>query len=303
MTCVACGASAARPLYEVRGFSIVQCTCGLARTALPEGFDPAAIYSEAYFQGGMHDGYADYASSAEDLRREFRVVVGELARHIGGRGGRGGGDGGGGRDGRDARLIEIGSAYGFFLDVAREQFTVCGVEISDAARAAAVARGHDVVRELTPAFVDARGPFDAAVMLDVVEHMQDPGAAFAELHRAMRPGARLVLTTGDFGSAIARVMGKRWRLMTPPQHLWFFSPATIRALLARHGFRVEAIDHPWKRVPLALMAYQAARYLGGQALVRNLPIRGALPVNLFDAMRVTAVRAGRAARAVRAGRE
>lgn len=275
MTCIACGSAAARALYEVRGFSIMQCACGLARTALPAHFDPASIYSEAYFQGGQHDGYADYASSAGDLHREFRGLVAELDRRTGGRG---------------SRLIEIGSAYGFFLDVARERFTAFGIEISDAARAAALARGHDVARELTPEALASRGPFDAAVMLDVVEHMQDPGAAFAQLHGAMRPGAPLVLTTGDFGSAVARVMGKRWRLMTPPQHLWFFSPSTIGALLAHHGFHVESIDHPWKRVPLALMAYQAARYVGGQALVKRLPIRGTLPVNLFDAMRVTAIR-------------
>jgi SAM-dependent methyltransferase len=274
VTCVACGGEAARSLYEVRGFPIVQCTCGLARTTLPAGFDPGSIYSEAYFQGGMHDGYADYASSAGDLRREFRGLVAALA----------------GRTGDGARLIEIGSAYGFFLDVARERFTACGIEISDAARAAAIARGHDVARDLTAGFLAARGPFDAAVMLDVVEHLPDPGDVLARLHAAMRPGAPLVVTTGDFGSAIARAMGKRWRLMTPPQHLWFFSPATIRLLLARHGFHVEAIDHPWKRVPLALVAFQAARYLGGQALVKRLPIRGAIPVNLFDAMRVTAVR-------------
>ena len=64
MTCAACGRDTARALYDVNGFAIVQCPCGLARTVLPEGFDPAAIYSEAYFQGGRHDGYADYASSA-----------------------------------------------------------------------------------------------------------------------------------------------------------------------------------------------------------------------------------------------
>ncbi|HEU4729858.1 MAG TPA: class I SAM-dependent methyltransferase, partial [Kofleriaceae bacterium] len=208
MTCVACGGQAAQPLYEVRGFSILRCACGLARTALPAGFDPASIYGAAYFQGGVHDGYADYAGSAGDLRREFRGVVDELAR----------------RTGPGARLIEIGSAYGFFLDVARERFTALGVEISDVARAAAIARGHEVARELTADLVARRGPFHAAVMLDVIEHMQDPGQALATLAAGMRPGARLVLTTGDFGSAIARAMGKRWRLMTPPQHLWFFSP-------------------------------------------------------------------------------
>jgi len=78
--------------------------------------------------------------------------------------------------------------------------------------------------------------------------------------------------------------------MTPPQHLWFFSPATLGALLARHGFRVEVVTHPWKHVPLKLIAFQAARYVGQSALVNKLPIRGGIPVNLFDAMRVVAVR-------------
>lgn len=273
-TCAACGDRFARSLYQVNGFEIVACRCGLARTVLPPGFDPSTIYTEAYFQGGQHDGYADYASSASDLRREFRGLVAQLAARTGG-----------------GALIEIGAAYGFFLDEAAAKFTACGVEISDAARSACQARGHHVARELTDE-LRARGPFDAAVMLDVIEHMADPGDALARLRDALRPGAPLVLTTGDFGSPLARAMGKRWRLMTPPQHLWFFSPATLGALLARHGFAVERVEHPWKRVPLALIAYQAARYAGPaiQDRLRRLPIRGGIPINLFDAMRVTAVR-------------
>jgi Zn ribbon nucleic-acid-binding protein len=48
MKCAACGAEAARALYEVRGFSIVRCTgCGLARTELPDGFDPDTISTDA----------------------------------------------------------------------------------------------------------------------------------------------------------------------------------------------------------------------------------------------------------------
>jgi SAM-dependent methyltransferase len=269
--CAACGATEARRLWEVNGFPVVQCACGLARTELPAGFDPATIYSEAYFQGGQHDGYADYEGSADDLRREFRRTLDALPA-------------------RGGSLIEIGAAYGYFLDEARAQFEdVCGVEISDAARAAAVDRGHVVERELTPALF-ARAPFDAAAMLDVIEHLDDPGGVLAQLRELMRPGAPLVITTGDFGSPLARAMGRRWRLMTPPQHLWFFSPRTLGALLERHGFRVASVAHPWKWVPIELVAYQASRYLGGQALVRRLAPRGRVPVNLFDAMRVVATR-------------
>ena len=271
--CVVCDQQAARPLYRVNGFDIVECSCGLARTLLPSDFDPASIYTEAYFHGGHRDGYADYEGSGDELRHEFRRILGALQQHVSG-----------------GNLIELGCAFGFFLDEAREAFTTVGVEISDHAREMCTRRGLDVVRELTPELLASRGPFDAAVMLDVLEHLQDPGDVLAQLHGSMRPGAQLLLTTGDYGSLLARAMGKRWRLMTPPQHLWFFSPKTVTALLERHGFRVHTVEHPWKLVPLALVAYQATRYLGGQALIRRFVPRGRLPINLFDAMRVIAER-------------
>src|SRR5207248_6707771 len=75
MTCTACGRSTARPLYAVAGFTIARCECGLARTELPPGFDPAAIYTESYFQGGQHDGYADYTGSERELRYDFRRTL------------------------------------------------------------------------------------------------------------------------------------------------------------------------------------------------------------------------------------
>jgi hypothetical protein len=272
-SCVACGLHEAKPIYTVNGFDVVECTCGLARTLLPPGFDPASIYTEAYFQGGHRDGYADYEGSGEELRHEFRRILDALRKHV-----------------SSGKLIEIGCALGFFLEEARASFTTCGVEISDHARAVCKSKGLDVEREVTPELLASHGPFDAAVMLDVLEHMQDPGETLDALHAKMRPGAQLLVTTGDYGSLLARAMGKRWRLMTPPQHLWFFSPATVTALLARHGFRVHTVEHPWKLVPLALVAYQATRYVGGQELIRRFVPRGRIPINLFDAMRVFAER-------------
>jgi SAM-dependent methyltransferase len=271
--CIACGSepTQSRKLYDVSGFEIVQCGCGLARTVLPDSFDPASIYTQAYYKGGQRDGYADYEKSGDELRHEFRRLLESL-------------------DVAQGNLVEFGCAYGFLLEEARDRFATCGVELSDHARAVCLAKGLDVVREVTPEFCRTRGPFDVAVMLDVLEHMQDPGAALDTLHAAMRPGAQLVVATGDFGSLLARVMGRYWRLMTPPQHLWFFSPATVTTFLERHGFRVQHVTHPWKQVPLALIAYQATRYLGGQALVRRLLPNGSVPVNLFDAMRVIAIR-------------
>ena len=94
-----------------------------------------------------------------------------------------------------------------------------------------------------------------------------------------------MLTTGDFGSPVARLMGPAWRLMTPPQHLWFFTKAGIAKLARRSGLRVERIDHPWKTVPLSLVMFQAARFARLRPAAPRVAGRIGLPINLFDAMR------------------
>ena len=71
-----------------------------------------------------------------------------------------------------------------------------------------------------------------------------------------------MITTGDFGALSARLAGARWRLMTPPQHLWFFSQESMRRMASSLGFKVEHLDHPWKMVPLSLISFQLARMSG-----------------------------------------
>ena len=274
--CVACSTLAApEHLYTVGGFRIQRCpSCGLGRTVISGSFDPKAIYTEAYFQGGHSDGYADYKGSQEYLAAEFRHILRDMA--IAGA--------------TQGKLLEIGCAYGFFLDEARASFEVCGVELAPEAVSSCRNRGLDVVRQTDPSFLAERGPFDVAVMLDVIEHLEDPEDILRDLHKHMRPGGILVITTGDFGSIAARAMARRWRLMTPPQHLWYFTTDAMAKVLERTGFRVTGITHPSKRVPLSLIAFQLARYFGVQHWVRGRKIEGSISINLHDAMRVFAER-------------
>jgi hypothetical protein len=95
-----------------------------------------------------------------------------------------------------------------------------------------------------------------------------------------------VITTGDFGSTAARLAGARWRLMTPPQHLWFFTQESIRRLSTGLGLAVEHVDRPWKTVPVSLIVFQLRRMLGLQSEAVTTASRIGVPVNLFDAMRV-----------------
>lgn len=273
--CVACDAPPpAAPRFHKWGFPIDVCPrCGVGCTRVPAGFDPTRIYDRGYFTGGHRDGYADYPASERVLRREFRRTLSTLEKHV-----------------RGGRLLEVGCAYGFFLDEARRDFEVEGLELAPDAVDACRARGLDVRSEpIGDGALEGRAPYDAAVMLDVVEHLADPAAALAALHRALAPGGHLLLTTGDFGAPLARALGKSWRLLTPPQHLFFFTRDGLARLLAKSGFEIVAFDHPWKLVPLGLALFQLTRPLGVD-LTRGFGSGVALPVNLFDAMQIVARR-------------
>ena len=94
------------------------------------------------------------------------------------------------------------------------------------------------------------------------------------------------MTTGDFSSLTARLAGSSWRLMTPPQHLWFFTPESVRRMAASFNMAVESCDYPWKIVPLSLIQFQFRRLLGLRPVDRTWASRIGFPVNLFDAMRI-----------------
>ena len=273
--CPACGVETAHNVaLRKRQYDILRCCeCGLGVTKLPPGFDPDALYDEAYFQGGVSDGYGDYLASESVLRKEFRRVLDHVGR-IRKPGG---------------RLLELGSAYGFFLAEAAAEYTSVGVDVSGPALEFCRGRGLTAYHPSDLTWQD-HAPFDVIAMLDCIEHLGDPEAVLNSVRNVTRTGSLIVLTTGDWNSLYARVARSHWRLMTPPQHLYYYSAHTLQRMLSRFGFRVIEASHPWKIVPVGLMAYQLASRLGFELpRVRALNTVG-FPVNLFDALRVVAVR-------------
>jgi SAM-dependent methyltransferase len=271
LLCPSCARSTAqRFLYRKNGCDILRCEeCGIGR-AEAGGFDPTAYYTDGYFSGAHADGYVDYGGAEPVLRREFARAVDFLRRY---------------RDG--GKLLEIGCAYGFFLQEAKRHFGVAGIEVAEGAVAHCRRAGLDVSQGVAePQTLDRVGCLDAIVMLDVIEHLPDPRGTLALCVQQLNPGGVIMLTTGDFGSGIARLAGEKWRLMTPPQHLWFFTQESMRRLAASLGLEVAAYDHPWKIVPLSLIVFQCQRMLGLSPTRQPKGSGIGIPVNLFDAMRV-----------------
>lgn len=215
--CLVCGHSAFEPHLDI----LLRCAdCGFVTARLDAPVDARSLYEGDYFTG---EEYLDYAADEAFFRRNFqRRLAGILRRRQGG------------------RLLEIGAAYGFFLDLARAHFDVLGFEVNPAAVRHAREVLHLDVRandflQLAPGAIE---PVDVAVLWDVIEHLERPDLFLDRIAEVSRSGALLYITTGDIGSRLARWRGHRWRLIHPPSHLHYFDRATISRLLEKHGYRV-----------------------------------------------------------------
>jgi arsenite methyltransferase len=105
------------------------------------------------------------------------------------------------------RILDIGCGPGFYVAELLEEVgphgSVVGLDQSPQMLAIAVRRCQAHVNvafreaEATSLLVDAAA-FDAAVCVQVLEYVSDVARALAEMHRALRPGGRLVLWDIDW---------------------------------------------------------------------------------------------------------
>ena len=256
--------------FKVNGCEIWQCEhCGLGR-AETATFNPNDYYTVDYFSGRQRDGYSDYLGAEPVLRREFAHSVDFVRRFT-----------------RSGRLLDLGCAYGFFLKEARSHFETFGIELAEHAAASCREAGLNVLSGVAnETNMEQIGEVDVITMFDVIEHLPQPREVLARCYRYLKPGGVIVITTGDFASIVARWAGAKWRLMTPPQHLWYFTKESLRRTSSQFSLSMEHFDHPAKRVPLSLIVFQLQRMLGMRGSPFPVANRIGISVNLFDAMRV-----------------
>jgi hypothetical protein len=137
-------------------------------------------------------------------------------------------------------------------------------------------RGTDAGSERPPA--DLRG-VDVVLLLDELSRRADPEGYAAALRAAAGPGLKLVLSTGNLGFLVPRLMllaghfNPTRRGILDVRHRRLFTLASLRRLLREGGFRVERISGVPAPLPLAVANPSWSRRLLAvqQALIRLAP--------------------------------
>ena len=205
--------------YARRGrWSYLQCpTCGLVLLhPVPDEELLRTYYNDAY--------QVDFDSYFKGVRRRSKTILEELSKHFPNRG----------------RLLEVGCSYGGFLaEARRDGWDVTGIELSETA--ASYAREQLGLRVLSGSVHDhlqkLAEPYQAVALFHVIEHVPNPVQLLEMCRRLIKPKGLLVLKTPNVASFIARLTGASWHWVSPPAHLYLYSPNTLSLLLEKSGYQ------------------------------------------------------------------
>jgi SAM-dependent methyltransferase len=242
--CPACGQHHLRPLYAQAALPLKICDCGLVSLhPQPTEEELRALYSADYYASWGIAG--DEPNSTRLMKRAtFASRLAVLPPGV-----------------KPGKVLDVGCATGAFLDVARDAgWDVYGVELSSFSSGIAQQTfGERVFCGMLHQAGYATESFDLVTLSDLLEHVSDPGEFLVEAHRVLRDGGTLLIVTPNVDSATNKLMKQGWSHYKQ-EHLWYFSPETLRCLLENHGFVVESARPAPKYLNLAYIINQFRVY-------------------------------------------
>ena len=251
---------------------IVRCmTCSLVY-AVPK--EPVSEIVRDYTR--MED--PEYVSEEKGRRKQAHILLDLLAKHK-----------------STGRLLDIGSGPGLFLEEAKNRgWRVQGVDLSPWAKKYAAEKfGIDIFQGTLE---EARFPdksFDAVVMNDVIEHLEDPKSTLRQIRRVLKNDGILYLSTPDIDSALSRLLGARWWGINK-YHLFYFSKKSLEMLFHETGFRsIRHTSYPrvfsWNYWVRRLEAYPVWVHFLPKMISKKLHLgEHLLKIDLYDQIGVLA---------------
>lgn len=135
-------------------------------------------------------------------------------------------------------LLDIGAASGIFLHLAKQEgYDISGIEpsqflVKEAQRLFGIELFQGTIAEFR-----SQEKFAVITLLDILEHLPEPGDFMKQIDRLIQKDGIIVIVTPDINSFAARVTGRRWwhyRIA----HVNFFNLQSLHYLLADHGYRI-----------------------------------------------------------------
>jgi 2-polyprenyl-3-methyl-5-hydroxy-6-metoxy-1,4-benzoquinol methylase len=257
-TCPLCGPDAKQNLrYDFSPFRVIRCAeCGL--DFLSPRFTEKDILEfyqgeDYYTPSHARQGYDDYLDLRNAWVKTFRRRLKDISAYK-----------------KEGRILDIGCGPGFFLEAAQEMgyIDLWGIDPSDFIVGVArekfgekILLGTIESEELEPE------SFDMLTAFDVFEHIYRPVDFVNRAYELLREDGVLAFTTPNPRSVLAYIFGKQWVSFKLPEHVFYWSPKTVRKVL-EDKFEIIEIRHAGQ--------YATASFLFRRLFQINSDARGIL---------------------------
>ena len=142
---------------------------------------------------------------------------------------------------RNAKVLDFGCNTGGLLAALGNRYERFGIEINHAAAAVAAQRaGAQVWSDLDDVPQESR--FDFIVVVDVIEHVENPLMLIDRLSGFLTTGGRLIVTTGDAGNVLWNRFGANWWYCFHSEHISFVSKPWLHYLVDNRELNLVAYE-------------------------------------------------------------
>lgn len=230
-TCPLCGHFEFENVFTKFSLSVVRCQrCSLLFTN-PRLIEKKIMsrYSDDYFFKEYHPVLESSLKNTDltPIKNQFRLFLQIIERFYS----------------PGKKLLEIGCGAGFFLHFARQAgWQVEGIEYIDAAAKYARDKFDLNVQQGKFEEFSFHEEFDLIALLETLEHLREPCLSLKKIYRWLKPGGILLLSTPDYQSLSRVFLGLNWAVLSPADHLFYFTRDTISRLLNVAGFEIIGLE-------------------------------------------------------------
>jgi 2-polyprenyl-3-methyl-5-hydroxy-6-metoxy-1,4-benzoquinol methylase len=228
VNCAQCGSQNLEEVFADNPSKLVKCRdCQLVFfNPLPSGEYLKSFYSsQTGYLSSIEENLKSFEADSHSWQDTANYILYKIYQHL--------------PEEKGQRLLDVGSAYGFFLIFAKKRgLDVLGLELSTETSRYARQQGIEV---LNTSLMDTDlkdGSFDIVTMNNVLEHTLNPIAEVKKAFSILKPSGILYIGVPNWDSMVSRVDGYNWKMKSWPNHLFYFTAETLGVILAKAGFTV-----------------------------------------------------------------
>jgi len=234
MNCLACGGNNCPPQFDRYGFTYVKCAdCDtLYVNPRPDYFKLMQFYA---CSDSTKFWVNEFFPPVAEARREIifkpraEYIVSHFPSLVNG------------------RIADIGAGFGIFLEELKELWPgsdLTAIEPSVEMANICRQKGFKIIESFLEEVNPSLEKFDLMTAFELFEHFYEPSTFLNRVYNLLTPEGFLFFTTLNGLGFDIQLLWEKSKSVSPPHHLNFFNPFSIRILLEKIGFKVIEVSTP-----------------------------------------------------------